>query len=330
MAKQNIKDLMDDIIKDTDKRYSKDEDCYEKFDGDAYREKLSMFVLKDIIDAMMAHDTKDLDGMIDDSIMKHIHDDYKGTCYGYLCNARDKCKSPLLAQIIQEIEGKTAEVAMECELTKNHPVVESADVKEMLKGVDDYDSFIEKLATEVSQKVVNDVAGLLTDGGAKAPSFSDLDDKIELQTTDINDKNDETEAGAAEETPSDEEGKDESTDVNININADEDKDKDENKDQNATEVKTEEDASAAAPASPSENVGVTDSGAETAAGTSDIPTTESVILTMCGNIVFEAALQGIQMETEEGIERAVVQYCLAQMDYMFKQPSTVYAKYYHN
>ena len=302
MAKQNIKDLMDDIIKDTDKRYCNDEDCYEKFDGDAYREKLSMFVLKDIIDAMMAHDTKNLDGMIDESIMKHIHDDYKGTCYGYLCNARDKCKSPLLAEIIQEIEDKTCEAAKECETTKNHPVVESADVKEMLKGVDDYDSFIEKLATEVSQKVVNDVAGLLTDGGAKAPSFSDLDEKIELQPTDMNANAEET--PGEEETPSDENGE-------------------------STEVKKEEDTSAAAPAeSPSENVGMTDSGADVNAGASDIPTTESVILTMCGNIVFEAALNGVKMPTEEGLERAIVQYCLAQMDYMFKAPSTVYAKYY--
>lgn len=324
MAKQNIKDLMDDIIKDTDKRYCNDEDCYEKFDGDAYREKLSMFVLKDIIDAMMAHDTKDLDGMIDESIMKHIHNDYKGTCYGYLCRARDKCKSPLLAEIIQEIEDKTSEAAKECETTKNHPVVESADVKEMLKGVDDYDSFIEKLATEVSQKVVNDVAGLLTDGGAKAPSFSDLDEKIELQPTDINAKADET--PGEEETPSDENG--EATEVNVNVNTDENND--ENKDEaNATEVKKEEDTSAAAPVeSPSENVGITDSGADVNAGVSDIPTTESVILTMCGNIVFEAALNGVKMPTEEGLERAIVQYCLAQMDYMFKAPSTVYAKYY--
>ena len=75
MAK-NIKGLMDDIIKDTDKRYSED-DGYEKFDKEGFRERLCMFVLRDIIDAMMAHDTKDLDGMIDDSIMHHIHDDYK-------------------------------------------------------------------------------------------------------------------------------------------------------------------------------------------------------------------------------------------------------------
>jgi len=325
--KKSIKSLMDDIIKDTDKRYSKDEDCYEKFDGDEYREKLSMLVLRDIIDAMMAHDTKDLDGMIDDSIMKHIHDDYKGTCYGYLCRARDKCKSPMLADIIQEIENKTAVAAQECEITKNHPVVESAEVKEMLKGVDDYDSFIEKLANEVSEKVVNDVAGLLTDGGAKAPSFSDLDEKIELQPTDMNAKEDE--AGAVEEPAEGEENAEENpdeVDVNINVNADENKD--ENNDEAGAKeetpaVKNEEDASAAADMGGTDVAAAADTGAE-------IPTTESVILTMCGNIVFEAALQGIQMDTEEGFERAVVQYCLAQMDCMFKQPSTVYAKYYRD
>ncbi len=322
--KKSIKSLMDDIIKDTDKRYSKDEDCYEKFDGDEYREKLSMLVLRDIIDAMMAHDTKDLDGMIDDSIMKHIHDDYKGTCYGYLCRARDKCKSPILADIIQEIEDKTAVAAQECEITKNRPVVESADVKEMLKGVDDYDSFIEKLANEVSEKVVNDVAGLLTDGGAKAPSFSDLDEKIELQPTDMNAKEDE--AGAVEEPAEGEENAEENpdeVDVNINVNADENKDEDNKDEANAAEAtpeaKAEEDTSAATDVS----AAVPDTGAE-------IPTTESVILTMCGNIVFESALAGNPISTEEGFERAVVQYCLAQMDCMFKQPSTVYAKYYRD
>ena len=184
---KDIKNLMDDIIKDTDKRYNdEDESCYEKFDKDDYREKLSMFVLKDIISAMMANETDGLDGMIDESIMKHIHDDYKGTCFGYLCNARDKCKSPLLAEIIQEIESKTCEAAQECAITKNHCVVEAADVKKMLEGVEDYDQFIQKIASEVSERVVDDVAGLLTDGGGKAPTFKDLDEKIELTPEDNN------------------------------------------------------------------------------------------------------------------------------------------------
>ena len=303
---------MDDIIKDTDKRYSED-DGYEKFDKEGFREKLSMFVLRDIIDAMMAHDTKDLDGMIDDSIMKHIHDDYKGTCYGYLCKSRDKCKSPLLADIIQEIDEKTNEVAQECALTKNEPVVEAADVKKMLEGVDDYDSFIEKLASEVSQKVVDDVAGLLTDGGAKAPSFSDLDDKIELQPTDQKAVEDE-EAPADDAAP--EGGPEQAATEEPVENPDKQKATEE------PEVKKEE-------AEPAEAAEVSDVAPAEGAEAPEISATESVILTMCGNIVLESALNGVKMPTEEGLERAIVQFCLAEMDHLFKQPSNIYDKYYN-
>ena len=303
---------MDDIIKDTDKRYSED-DGYEKFDKEGFREKLSMFVLRDIIDAMMAHDTKDLDGMIDDSIMKHIHDDYKGTCYGYLCKSRDKCKSPLLADIIQEIDEKTNEVAQECALTKNEPVVEAADVKKMLEGVDDYDSFIEKLASEVSQKVVDDVAGLLTDGGAKAPSFSDLDDKIELQPTDQKAVEDE-EAPADDAAP--EGGPEQAATEEPVENPDKQKATEE------PEVKKEE-------AEPAEAAEVSDVAPAEGAEAPEISATESVILTMCGNIVLESALNGVKMPTEEGLERAIVQFCLAEMDHLFKQPSNISDKYYN-
>ena len=312
MADKNIKGLMDDIINDTNKKYSED-DGYEKFDKEGFREKLSMFVLRDIIDAMMAHDTKDLDGMIDDSIMKHIHDDYKGTCYGYLCKSRDKCKSPLLADIIQEIDEKTDEVAQECSLTKNEPVVEAADVKKMLEGVEDYDSFIEKLASEVSQKVVDDVAGLLTDGGAKAPSFSDLDDKIELQPTDQ--KAIEDEAPADDAAP--EGGPEQAATEEPVENPDEQKATEE------PEVKKEEDTNAATDVAPTDTVDMS------AGEVPEISATESVILTMCGNIVLESAMNGVKMPTEEGLERAIVQFCLAEMDRLFKQPSNIYDKYYN-
>jgi len=313
MAK-NIKGLMDDIIKDTDKRYSED-DGYEKFDKEGFRERLCMFVLRDIIDAMMAHDTKDLDGMIDDSIMHHIHDDYKGTCYGYLCKSRDKCKSPMLADIIQEIDEKVNEVAQECALTKNEPIIESAEVKKMLEGVEDYDSFVEKLASEVSQKVVDDVAGLLTDGGAKAPSFSDLDDKIELKPADQ--KVVEDEAPADDAAP--EGGPEQAATEEPVENPDEQKAAEE------PEVKKEEDTSAAADVAP-DTASVPEASTDEAP---EISATESVILTMCGNIVLESALNGNRISTEEGLERAIVQFCLAEMDHLFKQPSNIYDKYYN-
>lgn len=313
---KDIKNLMDDIIKDTDKRYNdEDESCYEKFDKDGYREKLSMFVLKDIISAMMANETEGLDGMIDDSIMKHIHDDYKGTCFGYLCNARDKCKSPLLAEIIQEIESKTCEAAQECAITKNHCVAESADVKKMLEGVEDYDQFIQKIAAEVSERVVDDVAGLLTDGGGKAPTFKDLDEKIEL-TPEDNNATPEGEEAPAEAAPEDtSEGEADSTSTEPTEG-----ETPEATPEGQPEVKNEEDASLAADMSGADTAPVDDGGA-------DIPVEESVILTMCGNIVLEQALAGTPISTDEGLERAIVQFCLAEMDYMFKQPSTVYRRY---
>lgn len=317
---KDIKNLMDDIIKDTDKRYNdEDESCYEKFDKDDYREKLSMFVLKDIISAMMANETDGLDGMIDESIMKHIHDDYKGTCFGYLCNARDKCKSPLLAEIIQEIESKTCEAAQECAITKNHCIVEAADVKKMLEGVEDYDQFIQKIASEVSEKVVDDVAGLLTDVGGKAPTFKDLDEKIELTPEDNNAQPEENaETPAAEAAPEDTSGGEADS---TSAEPTEGETPEEAAPAEQPEVKNEEDASMAADMS-----GV-DTGADTGDTGAEIPVEESVILTMCGNIVLEYALAGTPISTDEGLERAIVQFCLSEMDYMFKQPSTVYKRY---
>lgn len=334
----SIKSLMDDIIKDTDKRYSDDPDCYEKFDKEGFREKLSFFVIKDIISSMMKNDTTNLDKMIDDSIMDHIKNDYKGTCYGYLCAAKNKCKSPLLADVIQEIEETTEAVKMECESTKNKCVVEAADVKEMLKGVEDYDQFVEKLAATVSEKVVDDVAGLIaTQGGAQAPTFSNLDDKIEVKAVgDAPEENVDTadstnaepiegvDAGATEGT----EGEDSTPEVTTATDA------------NATPSATTEsddmtvpDTPAAADTSaptPSVDTSVDTSAIATPASGAEVSTESSVILTMCGNIVLESALSGVRMSTDEGIERAIVQFCLAEMDHLFKQPSTVYARYYHS
>ena len=237
-------------------------------------------------------------------------------CYGYLCKSRDKCKSPMLADIIQEIDEKVNEVAQECSLTKNEPVLESAEVKKMLEGVEDYDSFVEKLASEVSQKVVDDVAGLLTDGGAKAPSFSDLDDKIELKP-----------AGAVEDTeaPANEAEPTEETPAATEEPVENPEEENKEGATEEPEVKKEEDTSAAADVAP-------DTASAPEASTDEAPeisATESVILTMCGNIVLESAMNGVKMPTEEGLERAIVQFCLAEMDRLFKQPSNIYDKYYN-
>ena len=65
------------------------------FDKGKFKEKLSMYVLKDLVCAMMHDETTDLDAMIDESIMRHIKNNYNGSCYSYICNARDRLKSPL-------------------------------------------------------------------------------------------------------------------------------------------------------------------------------------------------------------------------------------------
>ena len=61
----------------------------------------------------------------------------------------------------------------------------------------------------------------------------------------------------------------------------------------------------------------------------DDVTSESVILRMCGAIVTESAMEGHQMSTDEGINQAIVEYCISELDALFKQNPkvSIYAKY---
>ena len=153
-------------------------DMPQTFDAGKFREKLSLYVLKDIICAMMHDETKDLDGMIDQSIMRHIHDDYNTTCYGYLCKSRDKLNSPILSDIVQEIDSKTMTVQMKVVDRQDDSFTADAEnLKEELKNIDNYDELREKLKEIVTNKVVNDVAKVLTQSN-DAPVFTDLDDKL--------------------------------------------------------------------------------------------------------------------------------------------------------
>ena len=81
----NIRSLLNDIISDTDNSYKSIEEKVNTdnvetvtFNKNAFREKISMFVLKDIVSAMMHDETDNLDCMIDESIEKHITDNYSG------------------------------------------------------------------------------------------------------------------------------------------------------------------------------------------------------------------------------------------------------------
>lgn len=257
----DIKSLLDSIIDDTNNSFQKKNDIVVKnnsvgavhhhnnfhpvtFDAGKFREKLSLFVLKDLICAMMHDETTDLDGMIDESIQRHIHDDYNGTCYGYLCNARDRLKSPLIGDIIQEIDDKTEDVEDALNNTKDADLMNGEiDTKELLKNVDNYDTFRDKVKELVSKKVVDDVSGVITQRN-DAPVFDDLDEEL---------------------------------------------------------TKTDKD---------------------------DV-TNESVILRICGSIVTESAIAKKPISTEEGLNKAIVEYCIAEMDYLFKADPkvSIYAKY---
>lgn len=245
----DIKSMLDSIIDGANNKFpntvnstihqNPGVDMPQTFDAGKFREKLSLYVLKDIICAMMHDETKDLDGMIDQSIMRHIHDDYNTTCYGYLCKSRDKLNSPILSDIVQEIDSKTMTVQMKVVDRQDDSFTADAEnLKDELKNIDSYDELRERLKEVVSNKVVNDVAKVITQSN-DAPVFDDLDEKLA--------------------------------------------EKKENK------LKTDEET-----------------------------TNESVILRMSGQFVSEAAMAGKPISTEEGMNRAIIEYCMNEMDYLFK------------
>lgn len=221
------------------------------FDAGKFREKLSLYVLKDIVCAMMHDDTKDLDGMIDQSIMKHIHDDYGCTCYDYLCKARGTLNSPILSDIIQEIDGKTMQIQSKVVDRQDDAFTADAEnLKDELKNIESYDELRKRIKDIVSAKVVNDVAKTIEQGSQSPVYKNTLDEKLAKDTSD--------------------------------------------------KVVSNEDT-----------------------------TNESVILRMTGRIVAESAMSGNRISTEEGMNRAIVEYCLCQMDYLFKlDPSMEHLRRY--
>lgn len=183
----DIKNLLDDITKDVDASHANQTSDVENVavttDIGSFREKLSLYVLKDIICAMLDENIDDVDEMVDNAIMKHIRDNYDGSCYGYLCHARDRLASPemnIFGNIIQEINEKCNAVSeMSCR-TKN-PIQEAStsDVKELLNGVENYEEFADKLKKEVSQQVVDDVVKVISKS-SEAPVFEDINKKIKV------------------------------------------------------------------------------------------------------------------------------------------------------
>lgn len=149
------------------------------FDKGAFKEKLAMYVLKDIIQAMMMDDTSDLDNTINTSILRHMHDDCGCGCYNYLSNARHKLKSDLLGDIIQEIDNAADEVTVKVSITKDPSVADQVDVKEILKNVENYEDFTKLLKEKTANQVVNQMKNVLLQSN-DAPTFDSktLDQKI--------------------------------------------------------------------------------------------------------------------------------------------------------
>lgn len=184
----DIKSLLDGIIERTDNSYSTSETDTTNlnpsltFDKGAFREKLSLGVLRDIVSMMMDGHTEDVDGMIDKAILDHIRNDYDG-CYDYLCKARDKTSnpsSPMLSDIIQEIDDMTYNAEKKITLTKDDSAInDTIDPLELEKSVDSYAEFREKIRRKVADKIINSVAAEIV-GSNDAPTFRDtLDENLE-------------------------------------------------------------------------------------------------------------------------------------------------------
>ena len=247
----DIKSILDGIIDGANNKYPNTMNTTmhqnmgvktpQTFDAGKFREKLSLYVLKDVISAMMADDTKDYDDMIDQSIMRHIRDDYGCGCYDYLCKSCEKLNSPVLSGIIQEIDKKTMRIENKVGETQDDSDVDAeANMKEELKNCESWEELREKLRENVAKKVVDDVSEVLARSN-DAPTFEDLDDKLAEKKT-----------------------------------------------------KKEEDL-----------------------------TKESMIFRMTGRIVTEGAMHGIKIPTQDAMERAITEYCIAHMDYLFKQDTTM-------
>lgn len=206
---KDIKSLLDNIIDDTNKSYpAGDAQVGDSvgnkpltFDKGGFREKLALGVLKDMVCAMMDDHTEDMDGMIDNAIIKHIEKDYDGSCYGYLCKARDRRNSPMLGDVIQEINNAVEEAAVQVNLTKDPSSINNMfDPIEVAKNVENYKDFREKLRDKVSKKIIMSVTAELV-GNDDAPKFKDtLDAELKAVKPDDQPTN-EPEADSATEEP---------------------------------------------------------------------------------------------------------------------------------
>lgn len=187
----DIKDMLDNIIDGANNKFPNTVNSTmhqnmgarqpQTFDAGQFREKLSLYVLHDLISAMMHDDTKDIDGMIDASIMQHIRDDYGCGCYDYLCKCRDNTNSRVLDTVVQEIDNKAEEMTEKVSDTQDDAITNDMEnLEKELPGIDSYQKLRDKLRKFVSAKVVEDVAKEVKDSTA-APDFSNLDKHVAVE-----------------------------------------------------------------------------------------------------------------------------------------------------
>ena len=184
----DLKSKLDAIINNTSGTYPTNDikglgangmsaDTKGAIDKHVLREKISLNVLSDLVHAMMSDETNpDVDRMIDDRIMKHIQNDYQGTCNSYLCKACDTTKDPMWDEVIQEIDKKVDEIVNADEKGADTDTYD-IDTNSLLAGVDSYEDLRQRLKDEVSQKIINDVSKVITKS-KDAPSFDGIDDKL--------------------------------------------------------------------------------------------------------------------------------------------------------
>src|SRR5574344_1572383 len=151
----DIMSMLDSIINDTNNSYTGvvdnpianaiDYGNTDTFNKAAYREKLSKVVIKDLLSAMMNDETKNLDAVIDASIMRHINDNYNGSCYTWLSTASKSLNgSPLVTSVIQEINAKTDACAQKICESKDASIADDAvSAEDLLRDVSNYDELRE-------------------------------------------------------------------------------------------------------------------------------------------------------------------------------------------
>lgn len=188
MSDINVKSLIDQVISQTPGGEFKNTGNQDRglpvFDKRDCKNKLSMLVLKDLIRGMMRDEPiEGLDNMINVSLGKYLNDPaFKGCdAYDYMCRSRDRLSSPMLGELIQELDDAADKLDADSKEGKKIDI-DNYDINDILKNIENYDDLRNTLKEIVSQKVVRDVTKTIVKSN-DAPTFENLDEKL-AQTDD--------------------------------------------------------------------------------------------------------------------------------------------------